>query len=111
MNRARRALAYHLFAAEPLVMMSAILNADSPRLDALVAFCLKGIEDPGLLAKRTGVAQEAVKPSDYAWLHVYARRHPSPVIAALLSGNSRPFVTRLGGALDSPNPLEHAGRP
>jgi poly(beta-D-mannuronate) lyase len=106
MDRARRALAYHLFAAQPLVMMEALLGANDVRLARLVSFCIAGIQDPGIFAARTGIAQDPVKPSDYAWLAVYTRRHPG-FVADVPSDRKPPYATRLGGRLDAPHPLEH----
>lgn len=109
MDRASRATNYHLFAAEPLVMLAAILSADSPKLAKLVTFCLAIINDQGIIARRTGFAQEPVNPSGYDWLAVYARRHPAPEIDALLRQSGRkPHAARLGGSLVTPHPLETA---
>lgn len=107
MKRAGRALHYHLYAAEPLAILSSILDRDLPKLDKLVALCITGIRNPKLFEQRTGVAQEGIVRSDFVWLLIYARRHAS------LDGTSPPisaensFVPRLGGDLTSVNPLEH----
>ena len=77
MKRAGRALHYHLYAAEPLAMLSSILDRDSPKLDKLVALCIAGIRDPTQFEQRTGVTQEGIVQSDFVWLLVYARRTPS----------------------------------
>lgn len=107
MDRASRASNYHLFAAEPLVMLGAILHTDSPKLAKLITFCVTIIKDQDIVVKRTGFAQEKVKANGYDWLTVYARRHPTPEIDALLKGlDHKPAVSRLGGDLTSPNPLE-----
>jgi poly(beta-D-mannuronate) lyase len=106
MARGQKALHYHLFAAAPLAILSSILDADSPRLDALVQFCIAGLNDPGMVAKRAGAAQGPLLDDDADWLAVYARRHPLAQIDTILR-NRRPHVSRLGGALDKPNPLEH----
>lgn len=107
MDRAGRALNYHLFAAEPLVMLGAILPADSPKLAKLVQFCLTIIKDPDVITKNNGFQQKTIKPKSYDWLAVYARRHPSAEIDALLSHMShKPAASRLGGLLIEANPLE-----
>ena len=108
MKRARRALHYHLYAAEPLAMLSSILDRDSPKLDKLVALCIAGIRNPTLFEQRTGVAQEGIVQSDFMWLLVYARRHPSFDMTALPIHTEDSFVPRLGGDLAIANPLEHA---
>lgn len=107
MDRASRATNYHLFAAEPLVMLSAILHMDSTKLDKLVEFCTTIIANQDIITKRTGFAQEAVKSTGYDWLTVYARHHSSPAVDALLQKlDHRPAISRLGGQLTQPNPLE-----
>jgi poly(beta-D-mannuronate) lyase len=112
MDRAARATNYHLFAAEPLVMLGAILQTDSPKLAKLVSFCVRIIADQDIVAKRTGFAQEPVKPSSYAWLAVYAHRHHSPEVDALLQKlDHKTAVSRLGGQLTRPNPLEETHQP
>jgi poly(beta-D-mannuronate) lyase len=106
MKRGGRALHYHLFSAAPLAMLESVLDLHSPKMDKLAAFCLAGLKDPGLVAKRAGAAQTGVLADDGDWLAVYGRRHPSKEIAALLE-KRKPYVNRLGGALDKANPLEH----
>ncbi len=107
MKRGARALHYHLFAAAPLAMLESILNENSPKLAKLAAFCVAGLQHPDTVAKRAKAPQTGILDDDGDWLAVYARRHPSPDIAALLAKSKPPFVNRLGGALDKPNPLEH----
>jgi hypothetical protein len=73
MDRARRAPAYHLFAAEPLVIPLAILPDDSPKLAKLIRFCLAAIADPTIVSQRTASYR---KPSSRAvpigWLYMHA---------------------------------------
>jgi poly(beta-D-mannuronate) lyase len=112
MGRGSRALHYHLFSATPLAMLESILDEHSPKLVKLADFCIAGLEDPdGVVAKRAGFAQIGINPDDGDWLAVYARRHPSPEIPKLLVDKKPPYVNRLGGALDKPNPLEHPRLP
>lgn len=106
MARGSRALAYHLFAAEPLVMLESILDEPSPKLDKLIAFCLAGMKDPDAVGQRAGAPQIVPNADAADWLIIYARRHPSPDIAALLQGR-HPHQYRLGGTLETTNPLEH----
>jgi len=106
MKRAGRALHYHLYAAESLVVLSSILDRDSSKLDKLVALCIAGIRNPTSFEQRTGVAQEGIVPSDFAWLLVYARRHAPFDTTSLPISAENGFVPRLGGDLASVNPLE-----
>ena len=107
MKRAGRALHYHLYAAEPLAMLSSILDRDSPKLDKLVALCIAGIRNPTQFEQRTGVTQEGIVQSDFVWLLVYARRHASFDMTGLPISTGNSFVPRLGGDLTIINPLEH----
>lgn len=107
MGRGRRALHYHLFAAEPLVMLAAVLNVPSARLDALVALCIRGLNQPETFTGLTGIAQEIPPEGDHDWLQIYNRHRPGVVPPALLPPPGRsPFVTRLGGDIATPSPLE-----
>jgi poly(beta-D-mannuronate) lyase len=108
--RANRALGYHIFAAGPLVMMSSILNRNSPKLDQLVAFTFNGMNDPGPVTAKAGVAQNPVEPGAFEWLRVYLRRHSDPRMQSYIATQKHHLVALLGGYLDVPNPLEHATR-
>jgi poly(beta-D-mannuronate) lyase len=107
MKRAGRALHYHLYAAEPLAVLSSILDRDSSKLDKLVALCIAGTRNPTLFEQRTGVTQEGMVQSDFVWLLAYARRHPSFDMTGLPVSAENSFVPRLGGNLAVVNPLEH----
>jgi hypothetical protein len=72
MERAAKALHYHSFAVQPLVMLASILDVQSPRLDQLVRFTLQGIADPSAIEKATGIAQERIKGTP-GWKIVYDR--------------------------------------
>lgn len=106
MKRGARALHYHLFSAEPLVMLASILDLKSAKLDTLVAFCLQGAKDLDMVGKLAGVPQIGVLPDNYDWLAPYMRRNPSSGAAAILAGR-KAYVSRLGGDLTIANPLEH----
>jgi poly(beta-D-mannuronate) lyase len=106
LTRGGRALHYHLFAVAPLVMLESVLDAKSPRLGRLVKFCVEGLKHPEKIAKRAGVAQIGILDDDADWLTVYLRRHHAKGFAAL-PAKRKPYVNRLGGALDKANPLEH----
>jgi poly(beta-D-mannuronate) lyase len=106
MKRGARALHYHLFSAAPLAMLESILNEYSPKMEKLAQFCIKARTDPAAVEKHAGVPQIGVLEDDYDWLAVYAFHHGWPGLMISL-GARKPYVDRLGGALDRPNPLEH----
>ena len=54
LERAGKALHYHLYAAAPLVLMASIFDVQSPQLDKLIAFSVGGVADPSAIAKMTG---------------------------------------------------------
>jgi poly(beta-D-mannuronate) lyase len=93
--RRSKALHYHRFALEPLVLADALAAANGIELseqsgDALArlaAFTRDGFENPESVAKRAGVAQEGVgselvSPSSYAWAEIYLARHEDEKLAA-----------------------------
>jgi poly(beta-D-mannuronate) lyase len=109
MNRAAKALHYHLYALGPLVMLAELGEANSldlyseehGALHRLVAFCLAGLEDPTLLQKRTGIAQEVTLPyagSDIGWAVPYVRRFPNAQLSELLAKAPWVRFTAWGGA-------------
>jgi poly(beta-D-mannuronate) lyase len=104
MERAGRALSYHLFAAAPLVMMASILDVQAPELDRLVAFSVAGVNDPTLVQKLNGAAQEKVGGVP-GWLAIY-QRHGGK-LAAPLAMPANNWDARLGGDRNMLNPLEH----
>jgi poly(beta-D-mannuronate) lyase len=103
MERAAKALHYHSFAAEPLVMMASILDVQSSRLDQLVQFTLHGLSDPSAIEKATGVAQER-SDSAVSWKIVYDRHTGAAATVAAARASWQP---RMGGDLRLANPLEH----
>jgi poly(beta-D-mannuronate) lyase len=95
MARRSKALHYHRFALEPLVLADALAAANGielseqsgDALERLAAFTRDGFEDPEPIAKRAGVAQEGVgselvSPSSYAWAEIYLARHADEKLAA-----------------------------
>jgi poly(beta-D-mannuronate) lyase len=102
MERAAKALHYHSFAAAPLVMMAAILDVQSPRLDQLVQFTLGGLADPSAIEKATGVAQER-SDGPVSWKIVYDRH----AIGSATAATPASWQPRMGGDLRLANPLEH----
>jgi len=106
--RGARALHYHLFAAAPLAMLESILDVQSVEFGKLADYCIAAMTDRDMVAKRAGAAQIGVLDDDYDWLAVYSRHHrPLPQNLFGFGTSRKPFVARLGGALDKPNPLEH----
>ncbi len=113
--RKSKALHYHRFSVEPLVLAVAIARANGIELGAmndgalgrLVAFTLAGLEDPEPIARRVGAKQEfvgtdRVSPSMYAWAEIYLAGNPDETLAATLEklrGTSGLSQTWLGGNL------------
>ncbi len=110
LDRGQMATHYHAVAAAPLVVMASILNLQDPRLDKLVAFCLRGFSDPGYLGKLTGVAQKPFKSNELSWLAVYCRHESNPSVENYLASVKTSTVPRLGGNLAVANPLENVVR-
>lgn len=107
MERAAKALHYHSFAVQPLVMLASILDLQSPKLDQLVRFTLQGAADPSVIEKATGVAQERIKGTP-GWKIVYDR-HTSTAIAGT-PASSALWEPRMGGDIAIANPLEHPAK-
>ncbi len=105
--RAAKASSYHSFATEALVMLSSILNRDSPQLDKLVAYTCNALQNPAAITAAAGFPQEPLKPQSLEWLKIYLRRHPNAQMEALVASVKPGLNARLGGYLDPPNPLEH----
>jgi poly(beta-D-mannuronate) lyase len=104
LERASRALNYHLYAAAPLVMMASILDLRAAPLDRLVAFSVAGVADPSLLAKMTGFEQE--HPGGVpGWIAIYLRHGAQ--LAAPVDVPSKNWDARMGGDRNLVNPLEH----
>jgi len=107
MERAVKALHYHLFAATPLVMMASILDVQSTRLDQLMQFTLKSAADPSYIERKTGFVQERADAAQ-GWTVIYARHtRGAGAAGAAVPGTARNWQPRLGGDLWQVNPLEH----
>ena len=107
---ARRGLAlhYHLFAAEPMVVMAELAAPNGPDLYAaengalprLVCRAMAGLADPSWFAARAGAAQD-VRPGDLrglGWLRPFIRRFPDPALAALAARAGPGQGRYIGGA-------------
>lgn len=95
--RRQRALHYHRFALEPLVLVDAIAAANGIDLSTenrgalarLAAYVRQGYDNPDTVAKVAGVAQESaadgsVSPGNYAWAEIYVSRRDDEALAAIL---------------------------
>jgi poly(beta-D-mannuronate) lyase len=102
MERAVKALHYHLFAVAPLVMIASILDVHSPKLDQLVQFTLNGVADPSNIETLTGFVQERPH-GPIGWKVIYDR-HAHKLTLSAAPTNWQP---RMGGDLNLANPLEH----
>lgn len=104
MERATKALHYHLFAVTPLVMLASILDMRSPKLDSLVRFTLAGAADPSAIEKQTGFVQERAT-GPMSWKAIYDRQVAGPGSVTATS-----WQPRLGGDIAIANPLEHVAK-
>jgi poly(beta-D-mannuronate) lyase len=108
MDRAARALHYHLFAVAPLVMIAELgernglllYEEDNGALQRLVKRTINGLVDPAYFAEKTNIAQEMPSELDGAvigWAVPYEVRYPDPVLASLLAKASSTSNWQLGG--------------
>ena len=109
MDRGKRALSYHIFAAHPLVMLSELSYANDGldfyelndgALLKLIALCFDGLEDQRFFEKQTGFKQSqknVENASVLAWLEAYNKRYKDERAIDLIQ-KYRPMIqTRLGG--------------
>ncbi|MFK8252511.1 alginate lyase family protein [Ancylobacter terrae] len=87
MARGGKALAYHAFAAEPLVALATIALArgkapatDLAPLRALVGRVVAGVADPAFFVARAGAPQERPAEWSLAFLDLYAAMAPGVVL-------------------------------
>lgn len=108
MDRAARALPYHLFSAAPLVMLAEfaaangkdLYSAHDHALQRLVERATSGVTDPSFFRERTGAEQRTPPWSSavsYAWLRPYVRRFPNPAMSAILAKLDSLDALFLGG--------------
>ncbi len=107
MERAQRALHYHLYALAPLMMLAEFGETNGIEMYAernyaikrLVARCLSGLEDPSFFQQRTGVQQVTteVEAWEISWAQFYTRRFPDPKAIAMLAKVPYLNYTMLGG--------------
>lgn len=108
LNRAGKALAYHNFALEPLVIIAELSRGmhedwyghQHGRLDRLARLVVGGIRDPAWFVARTGVEQEIPRGGSLGWSAFYGIARPQ--LASLMEPlqSQAPFRNaRLGGNL------------
>jgi poly(beta-D-mannuronate) lyase len=108
MQRAARALHYHLYALAPLVMLAELGEANGIDLYAekhhaiqrLVDRCAAGLQDPSYFVQHTGVPQDMPADLDaweIGWAKPYIRRFPNANLSALLSKAPNISYTTWGG--------------
>ena len=81
--RQGRALSYHVFALQPLVVMAEMAAArgedwyamNDGALHRLVAKTVEGLKDPSVFDTLAGVAQQRPVKSGYGWAFLYRDRH------------------------------------
>jgi poly(beta-D-mannuronate) lyase len=113
MNRAGMALHYQLYALAPLIMLAELgeangvdmYNVNHGAIHRLVKFDLAALQDPAIIAKRTGVQQNTSAPysgNEIGWAVPYVKRFPDAQLSALI-GNA-PWVRfwQWGGAPPEP---------
>ena len=125
MNRAGMAEHYQLYALGPLVMLAELAAANgldlyavnSGAIHRLVKFDIVALDDPSILARRTGVAQNISQPYsglEIGWAVPYVQRFPDSQLSAWIA--KAPWVNfwQWGGAPPNaviPIPLRSAELP
>ena len=95
LERAGRALHYHLYALAPLVMLAELGRANGIDLysenhngiERLAQLCEAGLQHPEIFQKSTGVPQEMpdkISGADIGWAVPYVKRYPDPQLSAQL---------------------------
>ena len=108
MDRAARALHYHLFAAAPLVTLAEFAAANGEdlysehdeALKRLVERSVSGVNDPSYFRRKAGSEQEVppfTSAMSYAGMQPYAKRFPNPAISVILGKHDSLSGFYLGG--------------
>ena len=105
LERKARALHYHVFALEPLVVLAEMAAArgedwyalNDGALHRLVARTAEGLRDPSIFDKLAGVTQERPVKSGYGWASLYRDRHFSRMPDKIDQPNGHRW---LGGGVD-----------
>jgi len=109
MNRAGMALHYQLYALGPLVMLAELAAANGLDLyqvndgaiHRLVKFDLAALDDPSIIVRSNGVAQNIHKPYsglEVGWAVPYVQRFPSSQLSALIENAPWVRFWQWGGA-------------
>jgi len=107
--RGRMALHYQLYALEPLIMLAELGEANRLDLYAeregaihrLVQFDIAAMEDPDVIAKRTGEEQKVTLPFsglDIGWAVPYVQRFPNADLAKFIAQAGWVRFWQWGGA-------------
>ena len=108
MGRGRMALHYQLYALEPLIMLAELGESNGIDLYAeregaihrLVKFDVAAMNDPSLIAKRTGEEQSISLPFsglDIGWAVPYVQRFPNADLTTLIAQASTVRFWQWGG--------------
>jgi poly(beta-D-mannuronate) lyase len=109
MNRAGRALHYHLYALAPLIMIAELAEAngldvypyDNGAIHRLVKLCIAGLADPDLFTKGTGAQQDITggpySGSDIGWAVPYVKRFPNAQLSQMVSQADNTRFWQWGG--------------
>jgi poly(beta-D-mannuronate) lyase len=108
MTRKERALHYHCFALDPLVLLAEMGEVNGIHLygerhgalHRLVQRTVAGLEDPTWFSAHAGATQVMPNPlqtDEVAWMEVYQSRFPTPEIEALLKPLRPVIYDRNGG--------------
>lgn len=108
MNRAGKALHYHLYALGPLIMLAELGESNGLDLYArknyaikrLVKRCVAGLLDPSYFVQHTVVPQDmqgGIGAEEIGWAKPYLRRFPDAKISALLAKAESLSYTTWGG--------------
>jgi len=108
MAREYRAYHYHTFAMLPLVMMAEastvngahLYTEKGSRLSLLADRILSSVDNIDYFEQATGKDQDlksCMTPAQFAWLPVYAARHPEMDLSRFQNRFSPPYLRRIGG--------------
>ncbi|HEX8811193.1 MAG TPA: alginate lyase family protein [Terracidiphilus sp.] len=96
MERAGRALHYHLYALAPLVMLAELgrvndidlYSENHEGIKRLAQLCETGLQHPEIFQKSTGVQQvvsDKISGADIGWAVPYVKRYPDPQLSAWIA--------------------------
>jgi len=113
MNRAGMALHYQLYALGPLIILAELGEANGVdmysvnhgAIHRLVKFNLAALQDPTIIAKRTGVQQNISAPysgNEIGWAVPYVKRFPNAQLSVLLTNAPWVRFWQWGGAPPEP---------